>query len=414
MMPKTNLTHCLIIPVLFSFCLSAQAQDDPFLEYGVVYSSLPWYNLRGGLDQGFVYMDNADVTAKLNFNESFNWEQDFSIFLYGLGNHGENLTYLMGDFQVAGNIQAPKTWRLFEAWAQQNFLDDKVSVLIGLYDLNSEFDVLRPGTIFINSSFGIGAEYAQSGLNGPSIFPVSSLGTRWSFALSKQVKLKVAVLDGVPGNVNNPKSNRVHLSSEEGALLAFETSYYTSTTTKYEMQRGYVTRRKKVGRQHSIPTNDKINLGGWYYTSSYPHLDGSGFSAGNFGVYVGAQKYWFYSDYDDRYIALFARYGIAAQEYNQLGSAMSGGIVFASSTSEATDYVGIGFSTGINGSKFMDQNPDREGNETAIELTYSFPFRRWLTLQPDVQYVINPSSIPEINNPLAIGLLIQVSIGGGI
>ncbi|WP_258097963.1 carbohydrate porin [Marinoscillum pacificum] len=414
-MPKPNWTVVLLtLLCLYVNTNNVFAQEDPFLEYGIVYSSLPWYNLRGGLDKGFVYMDNADVTAKLNFNELFHWEQDFSIFLYGLGNHGGRATDLMGDFQVASNIQAPKAWRLFEAWAQQNFFEDKVSVLVGLYDLNSEFDVLRPGTIFVNSSFGIGAEYAQSGLNGPSIFPISSVGTRLSIALNDQIKLKVAVLDGVPGNVNHPKSNRIKISADEGALIAFESSFYTSTAGKYKMQRGYVTRRKKVGREHSIPTNDKVNLGGWYYTSPFEFQDGSGRSGQNFGVYLGGQKYWFYSSYDDRYIAFFARYGISAQHYNQLSSALSAGLVLAGSTSEATDYFGVAISSGFNGDCYLSVNPERLKRETAIEVTYSFPFRKWLTLQPDLQYVINPSTAPEINNPLAVGLLIQVSVGRGI
>ncbi|MCK5873025.1 MAG: carbohydrate porin, partial [Methylococcales bacterium] len=48
----------------------------------------------------------------------------------------------------------------------------------------------------------------------------------------------------------------------------------------------------------------------------------------------------------------------------------------------------------------------------ALELTYSFPLRTWLTIQPDVQYIINPNTDASIKNSLAIGLLIQASLGG--
>lgn len=47
--------------------------------------------------------------------------------------------------------------------------DDKLSLLFGLYDLNSEFDTQETSSIFINPSHDIGAEYAQSGKNLPSI-----------------------------------------------------------------------------------------------------------------------------------------------------------------------------------------------------------------------------------------------------
>ena len=412
-MPNSTKKLFCFLTVCVLFYPAYGQEDEPFLEYEVVYSALPWYNAVGGRDQGFVYMDNADVTAKLNFNTLFNWEQDFSVFLYGLGNHGGSAADLMGDFQVASNIEAPKSWRLFEAWVQQNFLEDRVSLLVGLYDLNSEFDVLRPGTIFINSSFGIGAEYAQSGLNGPSIFPISSFGARLATTLGTQVKLKLAVLDGVPGNPMNPKSNRVKLSEEEGALIAFEGSFLPGSSAELTMQRGYVTRRKKVGREHSIPTNDKVNAGAWYYTSEFRSIADSSLRMGNWGIYLGGQKYWFYSKYDDRYIAFFGRYGIASEEFNQIGSALSGGVVFGASTSDATDYFGLAFSSIFNGNSYEQTAPSSRP-ETAIELTYSFPVRRWLTIQPDVQYVINPGATATLENPLSFGLLIQLTAGGDL
>jgi porin len=50
-------------------------------------------------------------------------------------------------------------------------------------------------------------------------------------------------------------------------------------------------------------------------------------------------------------------------------------------------------------------------NETVIEATYSAPITGWLTLQPDIQYVINPNAgIPNnfgrapLSNALVIGM----------
>lgn len=49
---------------------------------------------------------------------------------------------------------------------------------IGLYDLNSEFDALDDAGLFINSAFGVGTDIGLTGVNGPSIFPVTSLAVR--------------------------------------------------------------------------------------------------------------------------------------------------------------------------------------------------------------------------------------------
>ena len=68
--------------------------------------------------------------------------------------------------------------KLYEAWFEQTLFDDRLSFKAGLYDLNTEFDVVETAGLFINSSHGIGPDFSQSGVNGPSIFPTTSLGIR--------------------------------------------------------------------------------------------------------------------------------------------------------------------------------------------------------------------------------------------
>ena len=46
--------------------------------------------------------------------------------------------------------------------------------------------------------------------------------------------------------------------------------------------------------------------------------------------------------------------------------------------------------------------------ETSIEAAYALPVRPWLTLQPDVQYIVHPASQPGLPNALAIGLRVIV------
>lgn len=385
-----------------------QTEDTRFIEHEVVYSALPWVNTTGGIDQGFVYIDNLDITATLNFSHLFKWDEKLVLFVYGLGNHGGKASSLMGDFQVASNIEAPKSWRLFETWIQQNFFNDRISVLGGLYDLNSEFDVLSPGLLFINSSFGIGAEYAQSGVNGPSIFPVSSLGVRLSSVLSSRVKLKLAVLDGVSGDPSRLASNEVILSRSDGALIAVEGSYHFKNIDKSTRDRQYVTRRKKVGREHAISADDKINIGGWYYTAAQTQLSDSLPSKGDWGAYVGVQNYWLRAD--ESYISCFARFGVANDRFNRFGSAISGGLVYSGLSKQKEDHLGVAFSSGVNGKSYQRLYTPDTRVETSVELTYAMHFSKWLMIQPDIQYVINPSTLGGLSNPLAVSALIQISL----
>jgi hypothetical protein len=79
---------------------------------------------------------------------------------------------------TASNIDAPRAVRLYEVWADWTFGASDASMRFGLYDLNSEFDTTEARSLFMNSTFGVGHELGQTGHNGPSIFPSTSLALR--------------------------------------------------------------------------------------------------------------------------------------------------------------------------------------------------------------------------------------------
>jgi porin len=43
------------------------------------------------------------------------------------------------------------------------------------------------------------------------------------------------------------------------------------------------------------------------------------------------------------------------------------------------------------------------GAEMVIEFTYQAQITPWLTIQPDLQYVINPGGANDLNNALVVG-----------
>jgi porin len=50
-----------------------------------------------------------------------------------------------------------------------------------------------------------------------------------------------------------------------------------------------------------------------------------------------------------------------------------------------------------------------ENYETNFELTYRAPINRWLTIQPDIQYWINPNMDPMLKNDLLFMVHFEVS-----
>jgi porin len=129
-----------------------------------------------GKTQALVIGD-IDLLLTLDTEKLVDW-QGGTVFLYGLGLYGGNISSGV-DAQGASNISAENIWKLFEAWYQQNMFQERFSVLAGLYDVTSEFDVISSASeLFVNSSFGTNPTFALSGKNGPSTFPNVSLGFR--------------------------------------------------------------------------------------------------------------------------------------------------------------------------------------------------------------------------------------------
>ena len=152
------------------------------------------------------------------------------MFVYGLYNNGRALTGdLVGDAQGVSNIETGvRAVRLYEAWVEQRF--GRASVKFGLYDLNSEFDEHVTGSLFLNSTHGLGPDLSQSGLNGPSVFPVTSLALRADYQIDERLRLRAAVLDAVPGDPARPRRTAIRLGGAEGALLIGEAQYLTRNT----------------------------------------------------------------------------------------------------------------------------------------------------------------------------------------
>ena len=73
------------------------------IAFEAVYTGEVYSNLSGGLHQGSVYLDNVDLTLALDAEKLFDWK-GAAIFIYGLGDDGENPSENSGDIQGISSI----------------------------------------------------------------------------------------------------------------------------------------------------------------------------------------------------------------------------------------------------------------------------------------------------------------------
>ena len=170
--------------------------EDIGIDFSFNYTSDNLDLLNKNFRYNYDYIDDYDLQMTLDLNKIVGW-QSATFFLYILGNHGGNVWEESGVAQGISSIDAFSTWKIFELWIEKKFLNENLSLLFGLYDINSEFDTRESSSVFINPSQGMGPDFAQAGKNGPSIFPNTSLGVRVNYNLSKTINNKIALMDGV-------------------------------------------------------------------------------------------------------------------------------------------------------------------------------------------------------------------------
>lgn len=250
---------------------------DHGLVFEVAYTGDTIGTTAGGLGTGTVYLGNLDMTLTLHTWELMDWDLG-TFFAYGLVDHGGKPSTLVGDAQVTDNIEAPTAAKLLELWWQRAFLDLRLPVLPGLYDVNSEFYVVDSAELFRNSSFGIGPELALSGRNGPSILLDTSLAVRLEAEPIRGYTITAAVMDGDPGG---GAGTHIHLREGDGVFFIAQVSRHWSREEEDEEDdlRGpgpEPTRRRRVGRTiDQSPDYLRLTVGTWMYSAPRTDLGAS-------------------------------------------------------------------------------------------------------------------------------------------
>ena len=387
----------VLVLVLSPPSLVAQP-GPPGITFDAIYTGEPIRNLSGGVQTGGTYLDNLDLQINAGRGSIFGIP-GLSGLVYGLyNNSNEFSTEYVGDTHIVSSIDAPRAWRIFEAWLDwAPRWDDSLSLRAGLYDVNSEFDATETGGLFVNSAHGMGTDFSQSGLNGPSTFPVSSLALRVRTAWGAGGYGQFAVLDGVPGDPDDPESNQIDLSSDDGALVVAEVGW-------------------------SGDDWRKLAVGAWLYTADFAPLTSPGGPQddGNEGWYAFADRTVWRGE--SAAVSAFLRVGQAEERFNPFDGYVGFGTGIAGfSARRPDDEVGLAVAIGLTGDEFEDSRQldglRTDSHETTLELTYRAPITDWLTLQPDVQYIINPGTDPDLDDALVVLLRFELSwsapLGGG-
>ncbi len=382
----------------------------------VVYDSNLLTNAAGGLKQDSVGQGSLFLQLQIDSEKFFGFP-GLKIYMSELVGHGPNPdSGIVGDAQGVNGLTVRPGFRTYENWVQYNFLDNQWSVLIGQYDIATEFYRSQTAGLFLNTAFGTGSAFNLSGVEGPSNYPYTALGARVAYKPLNNLVFRTAILDGVP--FYRPDDKISPFRKGDGLLIVSEAAWARRDIPEHPTPHPHI----RIGRFSGLsPYDDKFAVGGWYYTANFNSLnevDQNGNPVqkrGSAGAYTTIDRVLFEQHGDPKkQIAAFLQLGVAEQNVNRFGSYYGTGLAaIGMIPGRPKDEFGFAVAIARNGFSYM-QAQEQQGipvnrAESAFEVTYLAQINDWLAIQPDLQYVVHPNTDPTVRNALVFQLRAEIA-----
>lgn len=345
--------------------------------------------VRGGTDRTIRVLDNLRLAADVDLDATAGWTGG-GLHVALLNTSGDRPNDAAGTLQGVNNIEVARDrLRLFEAYVEQRFGGDRGSVVIGLYDVNSEFYSNESAALLIAPAFGIGSELAATGPNGPSIFPSTALAVRLRWRDTAGRYVQAAVINaraGVPGDPGG-----VETRFDDGVLAIAEAG---------------------------VGDASRLAVGGWTYSKRQDDWRdvtavGAPVRRRAFGGYVLGEANLRGEAGTPGHMTAFARLGVSDAATSPFAGGWQAGILMeAPVPSRPASRLSLGVNQG-----FLSRRERRNGAdlgrelgsaETAFEATYVDTVGV-LSIQPDVQYVVRPAGDRRARDVLVATLRLSLS-----
>ena len=371
------------------------ALKDRGIDVSMTYIGEVFDVLSGGHARRASYEGRFDLTVDADLDKLLGWKGASASFtVFQIHSSSRNVADNVGSIADPSNIDALQTTRLFSAWFQQNFFDDRVSIRVGQlgFDLESFTSATSGG--LINGTFGWATVLAANMISGGPAYPLAAPGVRVAIKPADDITLIGAILSGDPAgsscNDLPQVCNRYGLtfSFSGGALLVGEIQYAVNQ-----------------GKQ-AIGMPGVYKAGYWHETASFPDQQ---FPAvmheGNWGVYgVADQMVWRGVSSS---LNLFLRAGMSPSDRNLISWYVDGGFGIKGPVTARPDdvlTVGVAYQKISPNAVAADRDAGLaviRSNEIVFELSYQAQLAPWWVLQPDIQYIVHPGgNVPDPNNAL--------------
>jgi porin len=387
-----------------------------------------WGNTMGGLKQGTLYTGLLKFGLNLDLEKAVGW-CGASVATTWLWLSGRDASQdLVGNFLTISGDAGFDTLRMFELWFQQNMLDDKISLRFGQISADTEFVISKYGATFINSTLGWPAFMYMNLPGGGPAYPMGTLGVRLAVDPLNWFRFQTAVFQGnVYAQDVNLHGFRWRLDRQNGLFSINE--------AQFSWDQG----------DHQTGLPGQFKAGAWLDTAQFAEPNDNKLVRGNYGFYfildqmlypksaemaqasttgrkdgksalsnAGGEGITAVEPPSDQGLGWFGRIAFEPLDHDFVGFYFDTGMAYKGLIPNRDgDTLGVAFgyaklSSGAQRA-MTDEGSVGVGAEMVLEATYLAQITKWLSIQPDVQLIINPGGNRDLTNALVIGGRVSIT-----
>ncbi|HEV2693203.1 MAG TPA: carbohydrate porin [Verrucomicrobiae bacterium] len=359
-------------------------------DFSPVYTGEVFGNASGGMKQGMAYDHSLNLPLTIYLDKVANWWEGGTVHANAMWIAGHSLSAdKVGDISGVSNIAGDPALRLQELWYQQSFWVKRASIKVGVLAADAEFFTSDSASLFINGTFGA-FTLVGANLPDPAVYPMAAPGARFLIQPIPQFYFQAGIYDGTTEDQDVNKSGvDFHVSRGDGALIFSEIGWLVNQAP---------TERGLIGT---------YKLGAFVHTADFPDNITGEDKGANFGVYGVADQELY--KHGGKVISAFVRGGGGPADVNTVDWYFDAGFNFSGFIpGRLLDTAGIAVARSNFSSDFSDAQVIGGSNafsqETVIEATYKAQVSPWWTVQPDFQYIFNPSGEKGSHDAAIIGV----------
>ncbi|MDG2527627.1 carbohydrate porin [Caulobacter endophyticus] len=376
-------------------------QRTDLAEDGIIfrgdYVSETFSVLDGGLRRGGGYTQQIRVGADFDLDKLAGWSGGILHLTFN-DRRGKGVSSdVVGNRLPIQEAYGGQYTRLTELSIEQQLDGGRLDLRAGFFAMGNDLGGMAIGCNLVNAAF-CAHPLSMSGDSGWYNYPNARWGVAARYAVRPDVLVRTGVYQVNPALNDKRNAWRPFASGSTGVMLPLEVEY-------------------DRGGKGGLPGHYK--LGAYYDSSRVTRQGETGTVKGRYGVYLLADQMIWREGSGNRGLSLFGQFTSNPKASAPITRWYEAGLVKTGTfRGRDADTIALGVVHARLNPRLRQAYVDAAATpvdygalpvgETAIELSYGWQATRWLTVRPDVQYVIEPGAFGYRDTPNALAVGAQV------